>query len=156
MGKSISNKFIQVVSAVSLIVVSSLGFASCKEKSQVKTVSITNVYYDPTRELYQEYNQAFAKYYEAKTGTKVEISQSHGGSGKQSLEVANGNDADVVTLALEWDVQAVADAGRIYDKDWVKKFPSDSSPYTSTIVFLVRKGNPKNIKDWDDIVKPGV
>ena len=117
---------------------------------------MTNVSYDPTRELYQEYNKAFAKYYLEKTGTTVEISQSHGGSGKQALEVANGNDADVVTLALEWNVQAIADAGRIYDKNWVKQFPLESSPYTLTIVFLVRKGKPKNIKDWDDIVKPGV
>ena len=117
---------------------------------------MTNVSYDPTRELYQEYNKAFAKYYLEKTGTTVEISQSHGGSGKQALEVANGNDADVVTLALEWNVQAIADAGRIYDKNWVKQFPLESSPYALTIVFLVRKGKPKNIKDWDDIVKPGV
>ena len=127
-----------------------------QKKSKNKTVTLTNVSYDPTRELYQEYNKAFAKYYLEKTGTTVEISQSHGGSGKQALEVANGNDADVVTLALEWNVQAIADAGRIYDKNWVKQFPLESSPYTLTIVFLVRKGKPKNIKDWDDIVKPGV
>lgn len=154
MKKSIFNKSLLAAVAVSIIVVSGL---SAKPKAKkAKTVSLTNVSYDPTRELYQEYNKAFAKYYFEKTGVNVEISQSHGGSGKQALEVANGNDADVVTLALEWDVQAVADAGRIYDKNWVKKFPLDSSPYTSTIVFLVRKGNPKNIKDWDDVVKPGV
>ena len=155
MNKSILNKnFLATVTVFTLIL--SFGFVSCSGKKEAKSVSITNVSYDPTRELYQEYDKAFAKYYEEKTGTKVEISQSHGGSGKQALEVANGNDADVVTLALEWDVQAIADAGRIHDKNWVKKFPLDSSPYTSTIVFLVRKGNPKNIKDWDDVVKPGV
>lgn len=130
--------------------------SSSNQKKSLKKVSITNVSYDPTRELYQNYNQLFAKYWLEKTGQEVEIAQSHGGSGKQALEVANGNDADVVTLALEWDVQAIADAGRITDKNWVKKFPLDSSPYTSTIVFLVRKGNPKNIKDWDDVVKPGI
>lgn len=154
MKKSIFNKSLLAAVAVSLITVS--GLSAAPKAKKVKTVSLTNVSYDPTRELYQEYNKAFAKYYFEKTGVNVEISQSHGGSGKQALEVANGNDADVVTLALEWDVQAVADAGRIYDKNWVKKFPLESSPYTSTIVFLVRKGNPKNIKDWNDIVKPGV
>ncbi|MCR4742360.1 MAG: sulfate ABC transporter substrate-binding protein [Treponema sp.] len=143
---------------VAVGIISMLGaFSACsKNKAASKKVTLTNVSYDPTRELYQAYNQAFAKYYKEKKGIDVEISQSHGGSGKQALEVANGNDADVVTLALEWDVQAIADAGRITDKDWVKKFPLESSPYTSTIVFLVRKGNPKNIKDWDDVVKPGI
>jgi len=154
MNKSIFNKTILAAVAVTLVTVSSV---SAKPKAKkAKTITLTNVSYDPTRELYQAYNQAFAKYYFEKTGDTVEIAQSHGGSGKQALEVANGNDADVVTLALEWDVQAIADAGRITDKNWVKKFPLESSPYTSTIVFLVRKGNPKNIKDWDDIVKPGV
>ena len=144
--------------SVAAVLISVMGaFSGCEKKeASVKKVTLTNVSYDPTRELYQSYNEAFAKYYKEKTGVEVEISQSHGGSGKQALEVANGNDADVVTLALEWDVQAVADAGRITDKNWVKKFPLDSSPYTSTIVFLVRKGNPKNIRDWDDVVKPGV
>lgn len=149
------------IASVAVVLISISGFFSgCKKKSSSaesgKTVTLTNVSYDPTRELYQEYNEAFAKYYKEKTGVTVEVAQSHGGSGKQALEVANGNDADVVTLALEWDVQAIYDAGRITDKNWVKKFPLDSSPYTSTIVFLVRKGNPKNIKDWSDIVKPGV
>ncbi len=148
--------FVKISVAVGLI--SMMGaFTGCEKKdASSKKISLTNVSYDPTRELYQAYNQAFAKYYFEKTGVEVEIAQSHGGSGKQALEVANGNDADVVTLALEWDVQAIADAGRITDKNWVNKFPLESSPYTSTIVFLVRKGNPKNIKDWDDIVKPGV
>jgi len=151
--------------ATAIISVALFGFTACNEKNtktetvaqkKIETVKLTNVSYDPTRELYQEYNKAFAKYYLEKEGVNVEVAQSHGGSGKQALEVANGNDADVVTLALEWDVQAIADAGRITNKEWVKQFPLDSSPYTSTIVFLVRKGNPKNIKDWDDIVKEGV
>ncbi len=126
-----------------------------KSSSSSDTVSITNVSYDPTRELYEKYNEIFAKHWKEETGQDVEITQSHGGSGKQALEVANGLEADVVTLALEYDVKAVQDAGLIED-GWVEEFPDDSSPYTSTIVFLVRKGNPKNIKDWDDLVKDGV
>lgn len=118
-------------------------------------VTLTNVSYDPTRELYAAYNEVFAKHWKEKTGQDVEITQSHGGSGKQALEVANGLEADVVTLALEYDVKAIQDAGLI-DEGWVKEFDKDSSPYTSTIVFLVRKGNPKNIHDWDDIVKDGI
>lgn len=118
-------------------------------------ITLTNVSYDPTRELYEAYNKAFQAHWKEKTGGEIEISQSHGGSGKQALEVANGLEADVVTLALEYDVKAVQDAGLIED-GWVSEFEKDSSPYTSTIVFLVRKGNPKNIKDWDDIVKDGV
>ena len=118
-------------------------------------VTITNVSYDPTRELYAAYNEIFAKHWKELKGQDVEVTQSHGGSGKQALEVANGLEADVVTLALEYDVNAVRDAGLIED-GWVDEFDKDSSPYTSTIVFLVRKGNPKNIHDWDDIVKEGV
>lgn len=118
-------------------------------------ITLTNVSYDPTRELYEKYNTAFQAHWKEKTGGDIEITQSHGGSGKQALEVANGLEADVVTLALEYDVKAVQDAGLIED-GWVSEFDKDSSPYTSTIVFLVRKGNPKNIKDWDDIVKEGV
>ncbi|MGN0620148.1 MAG: sulfate ABC transporter substrate-binding protein [Ruminiclostridium sp.] len=118
-------------------------------------ITLTNVSYDPTRELYESYNKVFQKYWKEKTGQDVEITQSHGGSGKQALEVANGLEADVVTLALEYDVNAVRDAGLIED-GWVSEFANDSAPYTSTIVFLVRKGNPKNIKDWDDLVKEGV
>jgi sulfate transport system substrate-binding protein len=119
------------------------------------TVSITNVSYDPTRELYAAYNEIFAEHWKEKTGQDVEITQSHGGSGKQALEVANGLEADVVTLALEYDVKAVQDAGLIED-GWIDEFDKDSAPYTSTIVFLVRKGNPKNIQDWDDLVQDGV
>ena len=120
-----------------------------------KDIQLLNVSYDPTRELYQEYNQAFTKYWQAKTGDHVTIRQSHGGSGKQATSVINGIDADVVTLALAYDVDAIAERGRI-DKAWIKRLPDNSAPYTSTIVFLVRKGNPKQIHDWPDLVKPGV
>ena len=120
-----------------------------------KEIKLLNVSYDPTRELYQDYNAAFAKYWKAKTGDDVVVSQSHGGSGKQALSVINGLEADVVTLALAYDIDAIAQAGFL-PADWQKRLPDNSTPYTSTIVFLVRKGNPKNIKDWDDVVKPGV
>ncbi len=118
-------------------------------------VTITNVSYDPTRELYQEYNPAFQKYYKEKTGKDVEIVQSHGGSGGQARSVIEGSKADVVTLALAHDITLIEKSGLI-KPDWLKEFKEDSSPYTSTIVFLVRKGNEKNIKDWDDLIKPGV
>lgn len=118
-------------------------------------VSIVNVSYDPTREMYEEYNQLFAKHWEDQTGQSVQIVQSHGGSGKQALEVANGLDADVVTLALEYDIDSLQDAGLI-NEGWVSEFPDESAPYTSTIVFLVRKGNPKNIHDWNDLVRDDV
>lgn len=126
-----------------------------KEKNDDGKVTITNVSYDPTRELYAAYNKVFAKHWKEKSGQDVEVTQSHGGSGKQALEVANGLEADVVTLALEYDVKEVENAGLI-DEGWVDEFDKDSSPYTSTIVFLVRKGNPKNIKDWDDLIKDDV
>lgn len=118
-------------------------------------VSLLNVSYDPTRELYQDFNQAFAQEWKTKTGDNVKVRQSHGGSGKQARAVIDGIDADVVTLALASDIDAIAARG-IIAKDWQQRLPHNSSPYTSTIVFLVRKGNPKNIKDWDDIVKPGI
>lgn len=118
-------------------------------------VKLLNVSYDPTRELYQEYNQAFAKYWKAKSGDEVIISQSHGGSGKQARAVVDGLEADVVTLALAYDVNAVAQAG-LTAADWQNRLGNNSSPYTSTIVFLVRKGNPKQIKDWDDLIRKDV
>lgn len=118
-------------------------------------VSIVNVSYDPTREMYEEYNQLFAKHWEDQIGQSVQVVQSHGGSGKQALEVANGLDADVVTLALEYDIDSLQDAGLI-NEGWVSEFPDESAPYTSTIVFLVRKGNPKNIHDWNDLVRDDV
>ncbi|SDB14630.1 sulfate transport system substrate-binding protein [Pseudobutyrivibrio sp. YE44] len=120
-----------------------------------ETIELTNVSYDPTRELYAAYNELFAKHYEEEFGQKVEVTQSHGGSGKQALEVANGLEADVVTLALEGDVQVVADAGLI-DDGFTSEFDLDSSPYTSTIVFLVRSGNPKKIYDWNDLIRKDV
>jgi sulfate/thiosulfate-binding protein len=119
------------------------------------TVKLLNVSYDPTRELYQEFNAAFARHWKAKTGNDVQIQQSHGGSGKQARSVIDGLEADVVTLALAYDVDAVANAG-VVPKNWQSRLPNNSAPYTSTIVFLVRKGNPKKIKDWNDLVKPGV
>jgi sulfate/thiosulfate transport system substrate-binding protein len=119
-------------------------------------VSLLNVSYDPTRELYQDFNQAFAKYWKAKTGQTVTIEQSHGGSSKQARAVIDGLQADVVTLALAYDIDAISQNAGLLPADWQKRLPQNSTPYTSTIVFLVRKGNPKQIKDWDDLVKPGI
>ena len=124
--------------------------------ASAKTIELLNVSYDPTRELYAEYNKAFAAHWKAKTGDDVIIKQSHGGSGKQARSVIDGLPADVVTLALAADVDALYDNARLILKDWQKRLGENSAPYTSTIVFLVRKGNPKGIKDWDDLVKPGV
>jgi len=123
---------------------------------QQKDVTLLNVSYDPTRELYQDFNAAFAKYWKEKTGVTVEIRQSHGGSGKQARAVIDGLEADVVTLALAYDIDAIHEHGELLPKDWQKRLPDNSTPYTSTIVFLVRKGNPKQIKDWDDLVRPGI
>ncbi len=121
-----------------------------------RAVDLLNVSYDPTRELYVDYNAAFAKHYKAETGKDVSIKQSHGGSGKQARSVIDGLEADVVTLALAADIDALSKNGGLVAKDWQKRLPDNSTPYTSTIVFLVRKGNPKGIKDWDDLIKPGV
>ncbi len=118
--------------------------------------TLLNVSYDPTRELYQEFNPAFAKYWKGKSGQEVVVKQSHGGSGKQARSVIDGVDADVVTMALAGDIDAIAEKARLLPADWQKRLPLASTPYTSTIVFLVRKGNPKGIKDWGDLVKPGV
>jgi sulfate/thiosulfate-binding protein len=119
-------------------------------------VTLLNVSYDPTRELYQDFNAAFAKYWKAKTGQTVTVQQSHGGSGKQARAVIDGLEADVVTLALAYDIDAIAGNAKLLPADWQKRLPQNSAPYTSTIVFLVRKGNPKQIKDWNDLVKPGI
>jgi len=124
--------------------------------ASAKEIKLLNVSYDPTRELYAEYNAAFAKYWQARSGDTVTISQSHGGSGKQAQSVVNGLEADVVTLALAYDIDAISQQSKLLPADWQKRLPNNSTPYTSTIVFLVRKGNPKQIKDWDDVVKPGV
>ncbi|MCL8482407.1 MULTISPECIES: sulfate ABC transporter substrate-binding protein [Bradyrhizobium] len=118
-------------------------------------VNLLNVSYDPTRELYVEFNKSFAEAYKKDTGKSVEIKQSHGGSGAQARSVIDGLQADVVTLALAYDIDAIANKG-LLDKEWQKRLPQNASPYTSTIVFLVRKGNPKGIKDWDDLLKSGV
>ncbi|WP_246776359.1 sulfate ABC transporter substrate-binding protein [Bradyrhizobium sp. CCBAU 53351] len=118
-------------------------------------INLLNVSYDPTRELYAEFNKAFANAYQKETGKSVEIKQSHGGSGSQARAVIDGLQADVVTLALAYDIDAIAAKG-LTTADWQKRLPQNSSPYTSTIVFLVRKGNPKAVKDWDDLIKPGV
>ena len=123
--------------------------------AQAADVTLLNVSYDPTRELYLDVNKAFAAKFKAQTGKTFEIKQSHGGSGKQARSVIDGLAADVVTLALAYDIDEIAGRG-ILAKDWQTKLPQNASPYTSTIVFLVRKGNPKNIKDWDDLVKPGL
>ena len=125
-------------------------------RAHAAEVTLLNVSYDPTRELYVDYNAAFAKYWKAKTGNDVKVNQSHGGSGKQARSVIDGLAADVVTLALAADIDAVATQGKLLPINWASRFPDNSSPYTSTIVFLVRKGNPKGIKDWSDLVKPGI
>ncbi|CAO3357358.1 sulfate ABC transporter substrate-binding protein [Azospirillum melinis] len=127
-----------------------LGVAAADSKD-----ALLNVSYDPTREFYVEFNKAFAKKWEAETGRALTVRQSHGGSGKQARSVIDGLDADIVTLALGYDIDAIADTG-LLPKDWQSRLPNNSSPYTSTIVFLVKKGNPKGIKDWNDLVKPGV
>jgi sulfate/thiosulfate-binding protein len=119
-------------------------------------VALLNVSYDPTRELYKDFNDAFARHWKEKTGQTLSVRQSHGGSGKQARSVIDGLEADVVTLALAYDIDALHERGKLIPKDWQKRLPSNSSPYTSTIVFLVRKGNPKGIKDWPDLVKPGL
>lgn len=121
-----------------------------------RDIQLLNVSYDPTRELYQEFNAAFAAYWKAKTGDTVTIQQSHGGSGKQARAVMEGLRADVVTLALAYDLDAIAERARLFPTNWQQRLPDHSAPYTSTIVFLVRQGNPKGIRDWDDLVKPGV
>lgn len=121
-----------------------------------KDAKLLNVSYDPTRELYRDFNAAFAKDWQQKKGQKVEIETSHGGSGKQARAVIDGLEADVVTLALAYDVDSIAQRAKLFPANWQKRLPENSSPYTSTIVFLVRKGNPKKIKDWPDLLRPGV
>jgi len=130
--------------------------AAISSPSFAADVSLLNVSYDPTRELYQDYNVAFAKYWKAKTGDNVSVKQSHGGSGKQARAIIDGLEADVATLALAADIDALAANGNLVPADWQKRLKLNSSPYTSTYIFVVRKGNPKGIKDWSDLVKPGV
>jgi len=137
------------------LAVAAIAFALLLPRPARAEVKLLNVSYDPTRELYQEINAAFAKYWKGKSGADVTINQSHGGSGKQARAVIDGLEADVVTLALAYDIDAIAQAG-LLARNWQTRLPDHSAPYTSTIVFLVRKGNPKGIKDWDDLAKPGV
>lgn len=124
--------------------------------AQAADITLLNVSYDPTRELYQDYNNAFSKYWKAKTGDNVSVKASHGGSGKQARAIIDGLDADVATLALAYDVDQLFEKGKLIPKDWQKRLGHNSAPYTSTIVLLVRKGNPKKIKDWNDVVRPGI
>jgi sulfate transport system substrate-binding protein len=144
-------KFTCIIAALIFLISSLTG---CGGKTSDK-IELINVSYDPTREFYEEYNALFAEYWKEQTGSDVEIIQSHGGSAKQALEVANGLEADVVTLALEADVDSLVDEGLI-ESGWIDEYDEDSAPYTSTICFLVRKGNPKNIQDWDDLVRDDV
>jgi sulfate transport system substrate-binding protein len=138
----------------SLLAVSALALAA--GSAWAKDITLLNVSYDPTRELYQEYNAAFAKYWKAKTGDSVTVKASHGGSGKQARSVIDGLEADVLTLALAYDIDAVAEQAKLLKPDWQKSLKNNSSPYTSTYIFLVRKGNPKGVKDWNDLIKPGL
>ena len=138
-----------------LFVIVAAAGALCGPAS-AKDVTILNVSYDPTRELYQEYNAAFAKHWKAKTGDTLSVKASHGGSGKQARSVIDGLEADVVTLALAYDIDEIAERAKLLPPDWQRRLPHNSTPYSSTYIFLVRKGNPKGIRNWDDLVKPGV
>ena len=144
-----NNKFLQIVFAALLAVMAS-------GELRAADISLLNVSYDPTRELYKEYNPVFAKYWKAKTGDTVTVNQSHGGSGKQARAVLDGLEADVVTLALGYDIDQLYQKRKLIPENWQGLLPNNSSPYTSTIVFVVRKGNPQGIKDWDDLTKQGV
>ena len=137
------------------IIVSAALTAAFALSSAFAQTSLLNVSYDPTRELYKDFNAAFGKHWQGKTGQQINFRQSHGGSGKQAMGVRDGLEADIVTLALAYDIDALVER-KLIPADWQKRFPHNSSPYTSTIVFLVRKGNPKAIKDWGDLAKPGI
>ena len=148
------------LAAAALLGIALAALSSCSGRDAsgagAARVTLLNVSYDPTRELYVEFNAAFARYWQAKTGQRLRMDQSHGGSGKQARSVIDGLAADVVTLALAADIDALATQGKLLSQNWQTLLPQNSSPYTSTIVFLVRKGNPKSIHDWDDLVRPGV
>ena len=142
-----------------LLTIASLAFAvtlAAPITALAKEVTLLNVSYDPTRELYVDYNAAFSKYWQAKTGDTVKVNQSHGGSGKQARAVIDGLQADVATLALAYDIDQLSEKANLIPKNWQTRLPNNSTPYTSTIVFLVRKGNPKHLNTWDDLVKPGI
>lgn len=143
-------------SLLALALLSTVFSVTAPHIALAKDVEILNVSYDPTRELYTEYNAAFAKYWKTKTGDTVTVKQSHGGAGKQARAVIDGLPADVVTLALAYDIDAIHEKAKLIPKNWQTRLANNSSPYTSTIVLLVRKGNPKKVKDWDDLIKPGV
>ena len=152
--RSIFSRAAIILSTVALLAACGDEAGSGSAKSN-DAIEILNVSYDPTRELYKEFNEEFANYWQQEKGQTVKINQSHGGSGSQARSVIDGLDADVVTLALAYDVDAIAERQRL-DEDWINRLENNSAPYTSTIVFLVRKGNPKDIQDWDDLVKDGV
>ncbi|HEX6361932.1 MAG TPA: sulfate ABC transporter substrate-binding protein [Albitalea sp.] len=133
-----------------------LALAACAGMAAAKDVTLLNVSYDPTRELYQDVNKAFARHWKERTGDTVTVKTSHGGSGKQARSVIDGLEADVVTLALAYDIDEIAQRGKLIAPDWQKRLRHNSAPYTSTIVFLVRKGNPKGIRNWDDLARPGI
>ena len=147
-----------ILARFKVAVLAVLALAGMAQSSATRAAEITllNVSYDPTRELYEDYNKAFAVYWKQKTGDTVTVNQSHGGSGKQARSVIDGLQADLVTLALAYDIDAIAKQGKLIPENWQTRLPSNSSPYTSTIVFLVRKGNPKKITDWPDLAKSGV
>src|SRR5450631_1067864 len=140
--------FIRTAATLAMAVAASLAAA--------KDITLLNVSYDPTRELYQDYNIAFAKYWLGKTGDKLSVKQSHGGSGKQARSVIDGLEADVTTLALAYDIDEISERAKLIAPDWQQRLKHNSTPYASTYIFLVRKGNPKGIKDWSDLIKPGV
>lgn len=146
------DKMKSLVISFALLIIT-VGSAQAQSK---KPVTLLNVSYDPTREFYEEYNKAFAKYWQGKEGQAVTVRQSHGGSGKQARTVIDGLQADVVTLALAYDVDALFDRGKLVPANWMSRLPDNSAPYTSTMVFLVRKGNPKKIRDWNDLTRKGV
>jgi sulfate/thiosulfate-binding protein len=151
-GTGLAGKTRKLITVLALGAAAALGLVA---QTAAADTTLLNVSYDPTRELYQQVNQAFGKQWKAQTGETITFKQSHGGSGAQARSVLDGLQADVVTLALAYDIDALASKGLV-DKGWQKRLPDNAAPYTSTIVFLVRKGNPKHIKDWDDLVKPGV
>jgi sulfate/thiosulfate-binding protein len=138
------------------ILAAAVALLSLQQMTTAKAIELLNVSYDPTREFYKEYNDEFTKYWEKKSGDKVTVLQSHGGAGKQARAVIEGMKADVVTLALAYDIDQISEKTGLFPANWQTRLPNNSSPYTSTIVFLVRKGNPKGIKDWNDLVKPGL
>lgn len=148
----------KIIAIIVIIIIADLIYLSIRNKDTNDNgkLQLLNISYDPTREFYKEYNIEFAKYWQEKTGTTISINQSHGGSGKQARAVIDGQKADVVTLALAYDIDAIAEKSGLLDTDWQKRLPENSTAYTSTIVFLVRKGNPKNISNWPDLIKPGV